>query len=39
MTPAESKHKMDALVAELVRFEELIDRDSTDGRGVTIDLL
>ena len=27
MTPAESKHKMDALVAELVRFEELIDRD------------
>ena len=27
MTPAESKHKMNALVAELVRFEELIDRD------------
>ena len=27
MTPAESKNKMDALVAELVRFEELIDRD------------
>lgn len=27
MTPAESKHKMDALVAELVRFEELIDLD------------
>ena len=27
MTPAESKQKMDALVAELVRFEELIDRD------------
>lgn len=28
MTPAESKHKMDALVAELVRFEDLIDRDA-----------
>ena len=27
MTPAESKYKMDALVAELVRFEELIDLD------------
>ena len=27
LTPAESKHKMDALVAELVQFEELIDRD------------
>lgn len=28
MTPAESKAKMDALVAELLRFEELIDRNA-----------
>lgn len=28
MTPAESKAKMDALVAQLVRFEELIDRNA-----------
>ena len=27
MTPAESKSKMDTLVAQLIRFEELIDRD------------
>ena len=29
MTPAESKAKMDALVAELLRFEELIDRNAS----------
>jgi len=29
MTPAESKAKMDALVAELFRFEELIDRNAS----------
>ena len=28
MTPAESKEKMDALVDQLVRFEELIDRNA-----------
>ena len=28
MTPAESKAKMDALIAELLRFEELIDRNA-----------
>ena len=28
MTPAESKAKMDALVAKLLRFEELIDRNA-----------
>ena len=28
MTPAESKEKMDALVNQLVRFEELIDRNA-----------
>ena len=28
MTPAESKAKMDALVDQLVRFEELIDRNA-----------
>ncbi len=39
MTPAESKHKMDALVAELVRFERTHRSRCTDGRGVAIDLL
>ena len=29
MTPAESKGKMDALVDQLVRFEDLIDRNAT----------
>ena len=29
MTPAESKAKMDAIVAELLRFEELIDRNAS----------
>ena len=29
MTPAESKEKMDALVDQLVRFEELIDRNAS----------
>ena len=28
MTPAESKAKMDALVDQLVRFEELIERNA-----------
>ncbi len=39
MTPAESKAKMDALVDQLVRFEELIDRNAPYGRGVAVDLL
>ena len=36
MTPAESKTKMDDLVAQLIRFEELIE---ADARCFTIDLL
>ena len=28
MTPAESKTKMDDLVAQLIRFEELIEADA-----------